>query len=264
MNKDIVWGGDDPYTHMLAVGPTRCGKTATILTPIIYQILLQKAQGKKVGLSVIEPKGDLAVEVKEFCDVMGIPYIYIDPESEETHRFNVMEGNKDDVAEATVAVLQSLFGKQEAFFQTVQELSTRNITKLLKQLHGDDMDLLDVLTTLRSQSILEQKVKELKKREGQSDLVDFFENELLGSLAENYRKLVIGLRAQIENITGNEKLRRIITGKSDINIDKHFEEGGVLIVNTSLGTLKKAGDAFGQFVTMHLQSGTFRPSDRVA
>ncbi|NRG44038.1 type IV secretory system conjugative DNA transfer family protein [Bacillus sp. CRN 9] len=258
MNKDIVWGGDDPYTHMLAVGPTRCGKTATILTPIIYQILLQKAQGKKVGLSVIEPKGDLAVEVKEFCDVMGIPYIYIDPESEETHRFNVMEGNKDDVAEATVAVLQSLFGKQEAFFQTVQELSTRNITKLLKQLHGDDMDLLDVLTTLRSQSILEQKVKELKKREGQSDLVDFFENELLGSLAENYRKLVIGLRAQIENITGNEKLRRIITGKSDINIDKHFEEGGVLIVNTSLGTLKKAGDAFGQFVTMHLQSGTFR------
>lgn len=55
---------------------------------------------------------------------MDIPYIYSDPESPDLHRFNVMEGDMDDVAEATAAVLQSLFGKQEAFFQTVQELST--------------------------------------------------------------------------------------------------------------------------------------------
>lgn len=258
MTEKIIWGSDDLFTHMLVVGPTRCGKTATILEPIIYQLLIQKKQGKKLGVSVIEPKGDLAKKVKEFCDVMEIPYIYIDPESNESHHFNVMEGNKDDVAEATVAVLQSLFGKQEAFFQTVQELSTRNITKLLKELHGDDIDLIDVLVTLRSPEVLQKKVAELKRLQGQSDLVDFFENELLGSLSEKYRQLVIGLRAQLENITGNERLRRIITGKSDINIDKHFEEGGVLIVNTALGTLKKSGDAFGQFIAMHLQSGTFR------
>ncbi|WP_223881814.1 TraM recognition domain-containing protein, partial [Niallia endozanthoxylica] len=77
-------------------------------------------------------------------------------------------------------------------------------------------------------------------------------------MADKYQQFVIGLRAQLENITGNQRLRHIITGKSDINIDKHFEEGGVLIVNTSLGKLKKAGDAFGQFIIMHLQSGTFR------
>ena len=258
MSEKIIWGGMDPFTHMVCVGPPRSGKSSTILLPMIYQLLLQKKKGKKVGLSVIEPKGDLAKEVKEFCDEMEIPYVYIDPDSDDSHRFNVMEGNTDDVAEATVAVLQSLFGKQEAFFQTVQELSARNITKLLKELHGDNIDLLDVIITLRSPQILEKKVVELKQRQGQSELVDFFENELLGSLGEKYRQLVIGLRAQLENITGNAKLKKIITGKSDINIDKHFEEGGVLIVNTALGSLKKAGDAFGQFVAMHLQSGTFR------
>lgn len=255
---DIIWGGDAPFTHLLAVGPTRCGKTATILQPIIYQLLMQKKQGKKLGLSIIEPKGDLALAVKEYCEVMDIPYIYIDPESPDTHHFNVMEGDTDDVAEATVAVLQSLFGKQEAFFQTVQELSARNITKLLKELEGDNMDLLDVLETMRDPKVLEEKVQELRYRQGRTDLVDFFENELLGSMSEKYRQFVIGLRAQLENITGNRKLRHIITGKSDINIDRHFEDGGVLIVNTALGTLKKAGDAFGQFVIMHLQSGTFR------
>lgn len=49
-----------------------------------------------------------------------------------------------------------------------------------------------------------------------------------------------------------------MTGKSDLNIDRHFAEGGVLAVNTALGKLRKAGDAFGQFVIMHLQNGTFR------
>lgn len=253
-----MWGGDDPFTHLLVVGATRSGKSATILKPMMYQLLVQKKRGKKLGFSLAEPKGDLVRDVKEFCDVMGVPYVYIDPESPDSHRFNVMEGDIDDVAEATVAVLQSLFGKQEAFFQTVQELSTRNVTKLLKELKGDDCDLMDLLETLRDEKLLEKRVQELKIKNPNSELIPFFENELLGSLRDQYRKLVIGLRSQLENITSNQNLRRIITGKSDINLDKHLEEGGILLVNTSLGKLKTSGDAFGKFVIMHLQSATFR------
>lgn len=56
-NNPIILGGSDPFTHMLCVGPTRCGKTSTILLPMIYQLLVQKKRGKALGLSVIEPKG---------------------------------------------------------------------------------------------------------------------------------------------------------------------------------------------------------------
>lgn len=257
-NNPIILGGSDPFTHMLCVGPTRCGKTSTILLPMIYQLLVQKKRGKALGLSVIEPKGDLAWEVKEFCDAMDIPYVYLDPDSPDTDYFNVMEGDEDSVVEATVAVLQSMFGKQEAFFATVQELSTRNVTRLLKQLKGDDLTLLDVLSTLRDENLLKQHLEDLREKVGNTDLISFFDNELLGALADQYRKLVVGLRAQLENMTSNTKLRRIIGQKSSINLDKHLNEGGVLIVNTALGTLKKAGDAFGMFVNMHLQSATFR------
>lgn len=258
LGEPIIWKGDDLFTHMLIVGATRSGKTATILKPMIYQLLLAKKMGTPLGISVIEPKGDVAEMVAEMAEEMELPYVHIDPTKPNTAKFNPMEGDVDTVAEATVVVLKGLFGKQEAFFATVQELSARNVTRLLKELYGDKLDITDVLVTLRDPEVLKQRVAELKARDGQTDLVHFFESELLGSMADRYRQFVIGLRAQLENIISNEALRRIMTGKSDIDIDNHFKEGGILAVNTALGMLRKSGDAFGQFITMHLQNGTFR------
>ncbi len=257
---ELAWGGDDAFTHMLVVGPTRCGKTATILKPLIYQILEARNSGQSVGLSVIEPKGDIVALVKEICEETGMKGHYLDPLNPGNDCLNVMHGDIDNVAEATVAVLKGLFGKQEAFFAIVQELSARNVTKLLKELYGNDMDLMDVLDTLRDRERLKREVRNLKNKQGNTDLVAFFENELLGNskMGEKYQSLVIGLRAQLENVTSNRYLQPLITRKSTIDLDQHMEEGGILAVNTALGLLGKAGDAFGQFITMHLQLATFR------
>lgn len=259
----IIWGGDDPFTHTLCVGPTRCGKTATVLKPLIYSILLAKKRGIPCGLSIIEPKGDVARMVKEMSEAMGLKdqLVYIDPlYPDETQRINVMKGNKQDVAEATVAVLKSLFGKQDAFFATVQELSSRKVTLLLKELYGDNMDIMDVLANLRDVALLQTNVEKLRQLQGTNDLVQFFDNELLGTgnMADKYRQFIVGLRAQLENITSNEHLKAIVTGRSDIDLDEHFEEGRILAVNTALGMLGRSGDAFGMFMAMHLQLATFR------
>ncbi|MGA5691362.1 type IV secretory system conjugative DNA transfer family protein [Cytobacillus pseudoceanisediminis] len=259
----IIWGGDDPFTHTLCVGPTRCGKTATVLKPLIYSILLAKKRGIPCGLSIIEPKGDVARMVKEMAEAMGLKdqLVYIDPlYPDETQRINVMKGNKQDVAEATVAVLKSLFGKQDAFFATVQELSSRKVTLLLKELYGDNMDIMDVLANLRDVALLQTNVEKLRQLQGTNDLVQFFDNELLGTgnMADKYRQFIVGLRAQLENITSNEHLKAIVTGRSDIDLDEHFEEGRILAVNTALGMLGRSGDAFGMFMAMHLQLATFR------
>lgn len=117
MSIPVRWGGSDMFTHMLVVGPTRCGKTATILKPLIYQLLVLKAKGVPLGLSVIEPKGDVAAMVNEMCFEMGIPCTHIDPMMSNTAQFNPMEGEINAVAEATVIVLKGLFGKQDAFLQ---------------------------------------------------------------------------------------------------------------------------------------------------
>ncbi|CAN7768685.1 type IV secretory system conjugative DNA transfer family protein [Paenibacillus sp. LjRoot153] len=256
--EKIIWGGKDSFTHMLIVGPTRCGKTATVLKPMIYQLLLAKKRGMRLGLSVIEPKGDVARMVADVSSGMGLKCNHIDPLDENTDQFNVMEGNIEDVTEATVVVLKSLFGKQEAFFAIIQELSTRKVTELLKRLHGDNINLFDVVRTLRNLAELERAVVELKSREGDTDLVQFFESELLGAQREKYQQFVIGLRAQMENITSSSRLKRILEGKSSFNLDEHFETGGILAINTAMGKLRNAGDAFGQFAMMHLMSATYR------
>ncbi|GGI98042.1 type IV secretory system conjugative DNA transfer family protein [Paenibacillus hunanensis] len=256
--SSIQFGGSDLFTHMLAVGPTRCGKTATLLKPIIYQLLLMKKKGVPLGLSVVEPKGDVAAMVAEMAGEMDMPCVHVDPTSPTSARFPVMKGDEDDVAEATVTVLKSMFGKQEAFFATVQELAGRNITKLLKRLYLDDVNLGDVLRTMRDQRVLEDKVAELRFKEGESDLVQFFQSELLGAQKEKYQQFVIGLRAQLENLVSNRHLEPILMGQSDFDMDAHFANGGILAINTAMGKLRKAGDAFGQFGIMHLQSGTFR------
>lgn len=171
-----------------------------------------------------------------------MPNIHIDPLKEDSQRFNAMEGDTNSVIEATVVVLQSLFGNQEEFFKTVQELSTSYITKLLKILYGDEMDIMDVLATLRNERKLVLEVEKLKARDPSSDVVEFFEAELLGTMKEKYRQFVI----------------KVMTGQSDTDLDKHFAEGGVLSVNTAMGEMGKSGDAFGQFLMMHLQNATMR------
>lgn len=259
----IIWGGDDPFTHTLVLGPTRCGKTSLILEPLIFELLKAKKRGEKVGFTLIEPKGDVARMVYEMANEMGLSdeLVYVDPlYPDETDKINVMRGEKNDVAEATVAVLKSLFGKQDPFFASVQELSSRKVTLLLKTLYGDNMDIMNVLSNLRDESLLKKNVEQYRSQKGTDDLVQFFDNELLGSgnTADKYRQFIIGLRSQLENITSNENLRAIFTGKSDIDLDEHLEKGGILAVNTALGKLGKSGDAFGMFIAMHIQLATFR------
>jgi len=225
---------------------------------LIYQILIAKAQGYQCGLSVIEPKGDVARFTAELARELNIPSFHIDPTSDTSDCINLMKGPINDVAEATIAVLKGMFGRQEAFFQLVQELTARNFIKLLKVNHGDNLDIMSVLRTLRDDQILTKETKILDRSGKDPELLSFFQNEMRGRTGDKWKDLALGLRAQIENIVSNENLRRVITGDSGINLDYHMETGGVLAINTALGRLRRSGDAFGQFMAMHLQSATFR------
>lgn len=255
----VTWGSGDLFTHTLCIGPTRCGKSALVFQEIIMQTLVMKKYGIPIGLTVIEPKGDLARFAREVADELEIEnVIHVDPLRPDSHKFNVMQGDMDIVAETTVTVLKGLFGKQEQFFALVQELSAKHVTKLLKTLAGDNFDIVDLVKTLRNENRMQERVAELRQKNPSDELIEFFDNELLGDNKDRYRQFVMGLRAQLENLISNKKLRNVLSGKSDINLDEHYEKGGILAVNTGLAELGASGDAFGQFIMMHCQRAVFR------
>jgi type IV secretory pathway TraG/TraD family ATPase VirD4 len=105
---------------------------------------------------------------------------------------------------------------------------------------------------------MKRRVLDLEKQEGESDLVQYFKNEVLGEHADKYSQFAMGLRMQLEDLSGNKLLSRVLCGQSDIDMDRHLSDGGVLLVNTAMGRLGKLGDTFGQFVVMHLQYAVFR------
>ena len=258
--RPVVLKHMDRYLHTLTIGTTGTGKTSRVIKPMIWQDLKAIAKGHKAGITLIEPKGDLADDVAAMCRFLKIPYVFINPEDPGTPRFNPMEGEAETVAEIMRTVLRSLFGKQEAFFQLNQEVAARNTTLLLKRLKGNEVTMTDMVNSLRDPSILKNYVETLERRDGASALTQFFRLEMFGKQGEDIHKHTLGLRMQLEDLTGNSLLERVLMGRSDINLARHLEEGGVLIVNTAMGKLSKLGDAFGQFVMMHFQNAVFSRS----
>jgi hypothetical protein len=257
-NQPLILKHQDRYLHTMCIGTTGTGKSSRVLKPMIEQDLIAIAKGEKLGVTIIEPKGDFADDVAAMCRSMKVPYIYINPLNPATPRFNPMSGEPELVAEIMRTVLRSLFGRQEAFFRLNQEVAARNTALLVKKIKGEDATMLDMVEALREQSILAMMVSNLERAEGESALTQYFKTEVMGDMKDKMQQFTLGLRLQLEDITGNQMMRRVMIGKSDVDLDKHLAEGGVLIINTAMGELGKLGDAFGQFIMMHFQQAVFR------
>jgi hypothetical protein len=211
-----------------------------------------------MGLTIIEPTGDLCGDVRSWCERRGLPFVHIDVERPDSHRVNILQGDPVVCAEAARTVLKEIFGKQEAFFSAVQELAARNTVLLLKRLRGDQVDLPDLLQALRDENTLQHYVDRLESREGETELVKSFRHEILGKHKDEFRRFGMGLRVQIDDMVNNPLLNRVMSGNSDIDFDRHLAEGGVLLINTSMGPLGELGDTFGKFCIMHMQGAVFR------
>ena len=257
-NRPVIIKHHDRYLHTMCIGTTGTGKSSRVLKPMIEQDLKAIAKGEKLGVTIIEPKGDFADDVAAMCRSLKVPYIYINPLNPATPRFNPMSGEPELVAEIMRTVLRSLFGRQEAFFRLNQEVAARNTALLVKKIKGEDATMLDMVEALREQSILAMMVSNLERAEGESALTQYFKTEVMGDMKDKMQQFTLGLRLQLEDITGNQMMRRVMIGKSDVDLDKHLAEGGVLIINTAMGELGKLGDAFGQFIMMHFQQAVFR------
>lgn len=276
-NQDVIIPLKDRFLHMLCLGPTGSGKTSQIIIPMLNQDL----RNKEIGVTVIEPKGDLAEKAYAMAQYYGRPAVYFNPISESCPTFNPLHGKEEDVIENMVTAFNMLNPDSQQYFKDMNEQLLRNALKVLKRLEAQKVPGYEAanminLSLLVSNSMgqgrrmvvefnkaASKNATEAIKKEN-DDVANYFLGDYFNEKSKTYEN-TSGVRSQIAKIVSNKFLRKVLNppnGVSDINFDKHLEEGTVICISTAQGKLRDLGKYLGFFIILNFQSSVFKRPGR--
>lgn len=263
--KPVIIKAKDRFLHMLILGPTGSGKTSQILLPMI----LQDMDNLECGITVLEPKADLAEKVHMMALRKNRPSIYFNPVLPDCPYFNPLYGEEDSVIENMATTFKMLNPDSPQFFLDMNETLIRYSLKVLKRMYGNKATMIELSRFLiNSQGYGRQLVTQFSRIKGETaeitkengDISGWFQNEYFNEKAKTYEHCS-GLRSQVAKITSNKHLRRVLNppnGENDVNFEKHLLEGGVLAIATAQGTLRDLGRFLGYFLILSFQSAVFK------
>jgi len=264
----------DRFLHMLILGPTGSGKTSQVILPMVCQ----DVHNLDAGVTVLEPKGDLAREVAMMAKELGRPYIYFDPSVDNCPFFNPLIGDETDVIENAVTTFLALNPDSPQFFKDLSEQCVRNTLKVLKRLDkdkgidgyystfiwmsrilqnngGKGRELVTQFSRIRSSNPDEAKEN--------ADIASWFLNEYFAERSKVYENSS-GIRSQVSKVIANQYLRHILNPDvekgeyNEIDFDKHLAEGGVICISTAQGLMRELGKFLGYFIILQFKSAVFR------
>lgn len=270
--KPVVLPLKDRYLHMLILGPTGSGKTSQTIIPMIHRDM----QNPDMGITVIEPKGDLAEKIYAMADYYGREVEYFNPLLKDCPYFNPLYGDETDSIENIVTTFKMLDPDSPQFFQNHNEVLIRNGMKVIKRLHGDDATLLHLDTLVHNTGGGgEQMVKDFMKLTPPNEstikenrdiatwfLTDYFTGAKGSRTATKTYEHTSGVRNQIMKIVSNTYLRKVLNPPvghgSDVNFDRSLAEGKIIAICTAQGKLRDLGKFLGYFIILQLQASVFR------
>jgi len=255
----------DRFLHMLVLGPTGSGKTSQTIIPMLNQDM----QNPDCGITVIEPKADLAEKVYAMAKHYDRDVIYFNPTLPNCPYFNPLFGKEDEVIENIATTFKMLSPDSPQFFMDMNEGLIRNALKVLKRTLHDDATFIDLYTLIANPdgagrkmvvdfSRLEADTPEMAKEN--SDVAQYFLNDYFNEKSKTYEHCS-AVRTQVGKIISNKYLRKVLNpppGRNDIDFDKHLAEGGVIAIATAQGALRDLGRFLGYFIILQFQSAVFR------
>jgi len=255
----------DRFLHMLILGPTGSGKTSQSIIPMLNQ----DVQNLDAGITVIEPKGDLAEKIYAMSQYYGRPAVYFNPILDACPTFNPLYGKEEDVIENVVTTFNMLDPDSPQYFKDMNEQLLRNALKVLKRLKGNKATMID-LSRLVANSVGQGRkmVMDFSKKPAatealakeNADIANYFLSDYFAEKSKTYEN-TSGVRSQIAKIVSNKYLRKVLNpenGKSDIDFDAHLENGTIICICTAQGKLRDLGKFLGYFIILNFQSSVFK------
>ena len=270
--KSVVLPLKDRYLHMLVLGPTGSGKTSQTIIPMINRDM----QNPELGITVMEPKGDLAEKVWAMAKHYGREVQYFNPILPDCPYFNPFYGDEGDAIENMAMTFKMLNPDSPQFFLDMNENLVRKSLKVLKRLYKNDATLLHLDTLIHNtggageKMIMEfSKIPAMNETIGKenSDIAlwfmgDYFTGAKGSKTATKTYEHCSGVRSQVSKLTSNQYLRRVLNPPpghgSDVDFDKALENGTVITIATAQGKLRELGRFLGYFLILQLQSSVFR------
>lgn len=264
-NEPVIIPHKDRYVHQLVLGPTGSGKTSQILIPSI----LQDMKTLEHGITVIEPKGDLAEQVDAMGKIYDREVIYFNPIYPDCPYFNPLYGPENKVVENVSTVFKMLANSSNQYFSDLGEVVLKNALMVVKRVKGDAATLIDVSLLLQDTNGLgHAMVKEFMQLNPESTLLAKQNAEIAGWFLDEYYNdksktfdNSSGLRNQVTKIVSNEYLRKVLNppnGRNDLNFDDILANGKVLAISTAQGELRELSSYLGYFIIFSYQSSVFR------
>lgn len=278
-NEPVIIPASDRFLHMLILGPTGCGKTSQMLIPMIWQDI-QKCGKDTCGVTVMEPKGDLAEIVYAMGKSLGKKVYYFNPTFPDCPLFNPLYGKEERVIEDIATAFKMLAGSDtKQYYQDIADVVIRNSIKVVKRLEKYSTDpktgissfpatFLTLNTVIQNtdnagrKMVLQFSALECSKDEQNEnrEIAAWFNNEYYNEKSKIYENSS-GIRTQMTKITSNKYLRRVLNpenGISDIDFNKILENGEILAISTAQDELRDLTSYLGYFIILSYQSSVFR------
>lgn len=213
---------------------------------MISELTRLHTQGVPLGITVISKE-------KSFLNGRG-KTIYLS--GKDSVEIDLLSGNPTYVAEEFVFVIERFFSDGSIYKSTLKELLIRNLVEMMKYTREDDLKVRDITNVLRDKEKIENELEQLKKTSGFENIVKFFEREILGNNEKEVFEVIESLYVELEMINSALGVQ-----KKPLDINKHFEKGGV--VNFVVGENKffKAptiSEVLAHFIVLKVQNAILR------
>lgn len=211
---------------------------------IIYNLAKLYENGVPLGVTVVTKE-------KSFIDDDIGKVVRLT--SDEGLSINLLSGKPSVVSEEIGFIIDNFFSNDNTYQNVLKGLLARNIIELLKITYQDSLTLHDVIHVLNNKTKLEKEVKKFrnsKQKDNHENIIQFFDREILNDTKEVQQaisSLVFELRM----------INRSTNKTNEIDIIKHFKEGGVLNIVTgseSIFNSPTISDVLAQFIILKIQN----------